>query len=283
VVALSRRAPTRAGAENFPVALRFLPRVTRQSLLAIYGFARLADDLGDEAPGDRSTLLDWLDAELDRAIGGTATDPVLVRLTPTIRDHGLTAEPFRRLIEANRRDQVTTRYERWPDLAEYCSYSADPVGRLVLDVFGVSSPERVAWSDDVCTALQLVEHLQDVGEDAGRGRCYLPIEDLERFGADPSVIHAASASTELRAVVAFECERARALLDSGLALAASLRARGEGRARVAIAGFAAGGLAAIHAIERADHDVLAHRCRTTRRRVMLEMLQLLRRAREQGS
>jgi hypothetical protein len=165
VAACSARVLAHAGSENFPVALRVLPRRSREHLLAVYGFARLVDDLGDEAPGDRSALLDWVESELDRAVGGGASDRVVARLAPTIRACSLPIEALHRLIEANRRDQVVTSYRSWDELREYCRYSADPIGRLVLAIFGVATPERMAWSDDVCTALQLVEHLQDVGED----------------------------------------------------------------------------------------------------------------------
>jgi squalene synthase HpnC len=250
----------RARAENFPVALRVLPRDRRAQLLAIYGFARLVDDTGDEATGDRLALLDELEAELDRALAGTATHPVFVPLQATIRAGSLPDEPFRRLIEANRRDQRVHRYATWDDLRDYCAYSADPVGRLVLGVFGATTPARVRWSDDVCTGLQLLEHLQDVGEDRRRGRVYLPEEDMARFGCPPAALDDPMASPGLRRVVAFECERARRLLASGTVLAHDV----SGHARLAVAGFTAGGLATLDRIARVDFDVLAHRARPTR-------------------
>src|SRR5436309_11537531 len=177
-----RRVRSRARQENFPVASRFLPRAIRADLLAIYGFARMVDDAGDEAPGDRAALLDRIESELDGAFAGTATDPVLRSLRATIRAHDLPREPFLRLIEANRRDQVVSRYQTFSDLQAYCELSANPVGHLVLLVLEASTPRRVAWSDSVCTGLQLVEHWQDVAEDARRGRVYVPQEDLRRFG-----------------------------------------------------------------------------------------------------
>ncbi len=164
----------RAAQENFPVASRALPRAVRSHLLAIYGFARVVDDTGDELAGDRMGALDALEEQLERAYRGTATDPAFVRLTPTLRELDLDDAPFRALIEANRVDQVVMHYDTWASLRGYCSLSANPVGRLVLAVFGVATPERLAWSDDVCTALQLVEHLQDVGEDYARGRALPP-------------------------------------------------------------------------------------------------------------
>ncbi len=253
-----------AQAENFPVASRLLPRRQRDHLLALYGFARLADDIGDESEGDRLAELDWLEGELARAFAGTATHPVLVRLQPTIEACHLDRQPFLDLIEANRLDQVVSSYASWPDLLGYCTLSANPVGRLVLAVFDSVTPERVSWSDDVCTGLQVVEHLQDVGEDARRGRVYLPADDRDRAGCARADLLGPVATRELRAVVAELSDRARDLLRSGSPLARSLR----GRPRWAVAGFTAGGMAALDAIAAADHDVLAHSVRPRRADVL---------------
>jgi len=251
----------RAQTENFPVALFMLSRAQRTHLMAIYGFARLADELGDSAPGDRLEQLDWLEADLDRAYAGQARHPLLQRLAPSLRELSLPRAPFAALIEANRRDQRISRYPTWRALAEYCEYSANPVGRLVLHVFGAPTPERFALSDQVCTALQLAEHCQDVAEDYAAGRVYLPAEDLARFGARESDIARASATPELRAVLRFEVDRARRLLDSGSALVRTLH----GRARLAVAGFIAGGRAALDAIERAGFDVIAAEAKPRKR------------------
>ncbi len=250
----------KAQSENFPVASRILPRDVRTNLMAIYGFARLADDIGDEAQGDRLALLDWLETELDRAAVGTATHPVFVQLSPVIRELDLSLEPFRCLIEANRVDQRVKRYRTFDDLVDYCMLSAAPVGRLVLAVFGVSTAGRVALSDKVCIGLQLVEHLQDVGEDARRGRVYLPLEDMERFGCGELELFATSSGPALRGLVAMEARRARGLLAAGAPLAASLPVR----PRAAVAGFCAGGMAALDSIGLAAHDVLQVRCRPSR-------------------
>jgi squalene synthase HpnC len=243
--------------ENFPVASRFLPREERANLMAIYGFARLTDDVGDEAAGDRLALLDELDAELVLAANGNATNPTFQRLSPVIRDLGLSLDPFRRLIEANRMDQSVTRYRTFDDLVTYCMLSAAPVGELVLAVFRLSSVERIKLSDQVCVALQLVEHLQDVAEDAGRGRVYLPLDDMQRVGCIEDDLLQTHANAATRALVALEVERARALLRAGVPLAATLPLR----PRVAVAGFAAGGVAALNSIEMANNDVLGVRCR----------------------
>jgi squalene synthase HpnC len=263
-----------AGHENFPVASRLLPRAVRTHLLAVYGFARLADDIGDEAEGDRLELLGWLDAELDRAFDGAATHPLLAALTPTIQQFDLPADPFRRLIEANRRDQVVRRYQTFDDLRAYCMLSAAPVGELVLRIFEVSSPARIALSDDVCTALQVIEHLQDVGEDAARDRIYLPRDDLRLLGCPEDDLSAPRTTAALRAVLHYEAGRARRLLGSAAPLAGQLPLQ----ARVAVSGFAAGGLAALDSIEAADFEVLGHRCRPRPVRVVGHAVSTLRAA-----
>jgi squalene synthase HpnC len=283
----------KAARENFPVAPFFLPPAMREGLMAVYGFARLVDDAGDgDLPDPRGTaallgveyvpaeagseadtafrlaLLDALDADVDaafEAVLGAAgppgrpgqpqgpRHPLIAALVPVIDRHGLTVEPFRGLIAANRMDQHVSRYETFDDLMAYCELSANPVGRLVLQLAGLATPERVRWSDAVCSALQVVEHLQDVAEDRARGRVYLPAQDMKRFGVTEADLDAAHAGTALRGLVLFESERARALLDEGAPLLTSVG----GRLRVLLTGFSAGGYAALGAIAAASYDVLA--------------------------
>jgi squalene synthase HpnC len=251
----------KAAQENFPVALWFLPAVVRRRLMAVYGFARLVDDVGDEGSGTQVVAqLDWLEADLERAASGTAVHPLIQRLTPLLADLDLPLDPFRRLIDANRRDQQVRRYQTFDQLRAYCRLSATPVGELVLRIFDVSTAERLAWSDDVCTALQLLEHLQDVGEDARRGRIYLPAEDLARFGCPEADLLADTASQALREVVAFETDRSRHLLGPAVPLVRSLPLP----ARLAVAGYAAGGLATVDAIVKADYEVLTDTRRPAR-------------------
>ncbi|HWC33055.1 MAG TPA: squalene/phytoene synthase family protein, partial [Actinomycetota bacterium] len=165
------RIDARAKGENFPVASFLAPRRARPHLRAIYGFARLVDNLGDEADGDREALLD----ELERELEGPPRSDVMRRVHATIAACGLPREPFARLIEANRIDQRKSRYETWDELRAYCAYSADPVGRLVLGVYGrADDAGLVARSDDVCTGLQLVNLVQDPPRDLALGRIYLP-------------------------------------------------------------------------------------------------------------
>jgi squalene synthase HpnC len=259
----------KAADENFPVAPFFLPRAWRTDLMAVYGFARLVDDIGDGdlAPGgadarllgvpedradDRLLMLDAFEEDLRRVFGGTPRHPLLRRLAPTVRRRALTPEPFLGLIAANRQDQLVARYETYDDLLAYCELSANPVGRLVLAVTGTSTPERIRRSDEICTALQIVEHLQDVAEDLGRDRIYLPAEDMKRFHVQESDLAAPTANASVRALIAYEAARARDLLNEGAPLVGSVH----GRLRLLLAGFVAGGRAALRAIAAADHDVL---------------------------
>ena len=261
----------RAEGENFTVASRVLPRRVRSHLLAIYGFARLVDELGDSAPGDRLAALDWLEEDLDRAFLGRAEHPLLIRLQPTLRQCALPRGPFVRLIEANRVDQRVSRYDTWEELRGYCRLSADPVGELVLGVLGLASTERIALSDSICTGLQLTEHCQDVAEDFAAGRVYLPAEDLLRFGCSTEELSLKHAGEPLRAVIAFEVARARRLLADGAPLSRQLR----GRAGLAVASCLAGGRAALDAIERAGCDVLAGPPRAAAGRRLLVLVETL--------
>jgi phytoene synthase len=242
-----------AAHENFPVALRFLGRRTRAHLLAIYGFARLVDQIGDEVEGDRRALLDAFEADLDRVFDGEPEHPLLQRLQPTVRECGMPRGPFARLIDANRRDQEVSAYATFDELVGYCDLSANPVGELVLYAFGSATPERIALSDKICTGLQLVEHWQDVAEDFHNGRIYLPAEDLARFGVQPADLGAAHAGPAVRELMAFEVARARRLIEEGAPLVGTLR----GQARVAVAGYVGGGLSNADAIVAAGYDVLA--------------------------
>ncbi|MFF5046993.1 squalene synthase HpnC [[Kitasatospora] papulosa] len=288
----------KAADENFPVAPFFLPRAWRDDLMAVYGFARLVDDIGDGdlAPGgadarhlglepgrseDRLATLDALEADLHRVFSPTGDGPrhpLMRALRPTVRRCALTPEPFLGLLEANRQDQKVRRYETYGDLLAYCELSANPVGRLVLQITGTASPERIRRSDAVCTALQIAEHLQDVAEDLGRDRIYLPAEDMARFRVGEAELAAPSAGSAVRSLVAFEAERARALLDEGVPLVGSVH----GRLKLLLAGFVGGGRAALGAISAAGFDVLPGPPKPTAPRLLREVGDVLRRAHREG-
>jgi len=230
----------RERAENFPVALRVLPRRYRRALREAYSLARRIDEAGDDPTtsiDERLARLDVLTGEVRRLHAGTPLE-----------------RPFLDLIEANRLDQTVRRYPTYTDLLGYCRLSAEPIGRIVLAVFAVDDPEAAQRSDLVCTALQILEHCQDVAEDRrDLDRIYLPIEDLVRFGVDETDLDNALTPEPLRRLLAFQVDRAALLLDEG----ASVIGRLHGWARIAVAGYVAGGRATVDAIRNAGHDVLA--------------------------
>jgi squalene synthase HpnC len=264
-----------ASGENFPVALRTLPARHRRHLFNLYCFARLTDDLGDEASDDRENqaglrlgLLDEMTADV-RSIydGGTPAAPVMQAMAETVRECKVPAKPLLDLIQANRQDQMVTRYRTYAELAEYCELSANPVGQIVLYIFGAATPERIALSDRICTALQLAEHWQDVAEDLGNGRIYLPGEDMERYGVAEADLAQPTAGPAVRRLMAFETARAQALLDAGAPLVGTLH----GAARFAVAGYVAGGRAALAAIRKQRHDVLSGTPRPRKPRLAAEL------------
>jgi squalene synthase HpnC len=272
-----------ASGENFPVALRVLPREHRRHLTALYCFARLTDDLGDEAREQgadvahlRLQLLNELAADVDRIYtGGTPESPVMRAMAETVAQRKIPAQPLLDLIQANRLDQQVTRYQTFAELARYCELSANPVGQIVLYIFGAATPERIKLSDNICTALQLAEHWQDVAEDLGNGRIYLPAEDLDRYGCTEADLAEPSAGPAVRQLMRFETDRAVHLLDQGAPLVGTLR----GAARLAVAGYLAGGRAALAAIRARRYDVLSGTPRPRKPRLAAELVKAYARGR----
>ena len=264
-----------ASGENFPVALRVLPQRYRRHLTNLYFFARLTDDLGDEARTStddvttlRLALLDELAADVTRIYQGlTPGSPVMQAMAETVRDCQVPEQPLLDLIQANRQDQRVTRYRTFADLAGYCELSANPVGRVVLYIFGAATPERLALSDQICTALQLAEHWQDVAEDLAHGRIYLPAEDLERHAVTEADLAEPSANPSVKQLMRFEVDRAAGLLDQGAPLVGTLR----GAARLAVAGYLAGGRAALAAIRKQRYDVLSTQSKPAKPRMAAEL------------
>jgi squalene synthase HpnC len=271
--AFATRAAGQMSGENFPVALRALPRAVRADLAAAYVFARFVDDLGDEAPGGpdaRLSLLDAVAADVRSLPDGAGLAPVS-GLATLVAGYGTPLDTFLDLVEANRADQRHDGCETFDDLLGYCRLSAAPVGRIVLHRARAADPERVRRSDAVCAALQVLEHCQDVAEDAAVGRVYLPAVELRAAGIDASDLRTGSTPPAVRAVVARQVVRSRALLAEGPALVSSLR----GWARVAVAGYVAGGLATADALDAADHDVLGRDVRPGKARTAWHALVLL--------
>jgi squalene synthase HpnC len=265
---VSLAVAAKASAENFPVALRVLPKRYRAHLTALYGFARLTDDIGDEPlPGmppdateetitaTRLKLLDELQRDVARIYDDGAPEPDLeaIRaLKRTVEDCGIPAQPFYDIIQANRQDQLVSRYDTYADLVDYCKLSANPVGVVVLYIVGAATPERIKASDSICTALQIVEHIQDVAEDLGNDRIYLPRQDMDAYQVTEADLAEKTASKRVKDLVKFETDRTRKLLDEGSPLVGTLR----GAARLAIAGYVGGGRATLKSIEAGGFDVL---------------------------
>lgn len=250
--------------ENFPVASFLLPPQLREPVAAIYWFARNADDFADEgerSPQERRALLAGYQAELDAIENDRpSADPVFSRLRPVIADHGLPLQLFRDLLDAFIQDIDKERYADFAELMDYCRRSADPVGRLLLHLFGHATADNLRRSDAICSALQLINHWQDVGIDAGKnanGRIYLPQDEMARFGVRDGDVLRRIADTDFRDLLRFQVERARALMLSGASLGWDL----PGRIGIEIRAIVAGGLRILKKIEAVDYDVFTSRPR----------------------
>ncbi len=241
--------------ENFTVASWLLPKEKRRHVYAVYAFCRYVDDLGDRYEGDRLAALDDLERGVRLCYGGAPVHPYLVALQQTIREHDIPIEPFLKLVEANRIDQRTKRYPDYEALEYYCQHSANPVGRIVLHLFGYRDAHRQMLSDYTCTALQLTNFWQDVRRDYEMGRIYIPLEDMERFGYSEAMLAGRKFTPAFRDMMAFEVGRARVLFHRGLELVSTL----DGRIRLDAALFSLGGMRVLDAIERQRFDVLSKR------------------------
>lgn len=243
--------------ENFHVASWFLPKRLRPHFHAIYAYCRVSDDLGDETrSADQGlALLDLWGRELDACYRGETRHPVFVALAETIRECEIPKQPFADLLVAFRRDQSVVRMETMHDVLDYCRYSANPVGHLVLYVCGYRDAERFRLSDYTCTALQLANFWQDVREDYARNRIYFPQEDMRRFGVDEATIAAGRFTPEFGELMRHEVEYARNTMHEGLPLIGMV----ERDLAVDLDLFSRGGLEILRAIEEQGYDVLRAR------------------------
>jgi squalene synthase HpnC len=243
--------------ENFSVASWFLPERLRQHFFNVYAYCRISDDLGDEV-GDTAAslqLLDQWETELNACYEGHPRHPVFVALAETVRKFEIPKHEFADLLTAFRQDQGVSRYETFNDLLGYCRYSANPVGHLVLYLCGYRDSDRQQLSDYTCTALQLANFWQDVSADFAKGRIYLPLEDLRRFGVSEEVIRDGENTAAFRAMTRFEVERAREWFAQGMPLIAKV----ERALATDIELFSRGGQEILRAIERQDYAVLGRR------------------------
>ena len=251
------RRLARSHYENFSVATWFLPRSLRQHFFNIYAYCRISDDLGDEVGDPKASLrlLDQWEAELNACYSGQPRHPVFVALAETVRTFDIPRQPFADLLKAFRQDQTVTRYPRFEDLLGYCRYSANPVGHLVLYVCGYRDAERQALSDFTCTALQLANFWQDVSLDYSKGRIYLPLEDLNRFGVAQADIASAQNTPTFCEMMRFEVNRTRGWFQQGLPLIAEVSRD----LAIDIELFSRGGQEILKAIERQNYKVLGRR------------------------
>jgi len=245
--------------ENFPVASVLLPRRLVPAVEAIYAFARSADDLADEGdalPAQRLAALAAYAAALESIARGQAqSDPMFDRLARTIAQYSLPLQPFYDLLSAFKQDVGTKSYANFPLLRDYCRRSANPVGLLMLSLYGAADARNVTDSDAICSALQLINFLQDVAIDREKDRVYLPLDDLARWGVTPAQLDRAEADANFKALMQFQLDRARALMLGGAPLAKRLPGRIGWELRLVVQG----GLRILEAIETVEFDVFRRR------------------------
>jgi len=256
--------------ENFSVATRFLPKRLRQHFYNVYAYCRISDDLGDEVgdPQQSLELLEQWETELNACYAGSPKHPVFVALAETVKQCSIPKHEFSDLLIAFRQDQTVTRFDTFNDVLAYCRYSANPVGHLVLYLCGYRDVERQRLSDYTCTALQLANFWQDVSVDYGKGRIYLPLEDLRRFGVTGDEIAGRRATPQFVAMMKFEVERARDWFARGLPLVKMVNRE----LAVDLELFSRGGQEILNAIERQGYDVLRARPEISKPRKLMLVL-----------
>jgi phytoene synthase len=249
---------TRSHYENFPVASLAVPKKQRLPLAAIYAFSRTADDFADEgsfSPEERLRRLDEWERNLDSALNGKPTNEVFLALADTAERFSIPPRLFRDLLSAFRQDVTTTSYRSFNDLLAYCRCSANPVGRIVLCLFGPHPEQHTIWSDEICTGLQLANFWQDVEIDLKKGRFYLPLEDLDRFGYTQVDLFNRIEDRRFRDLIAFQVDRTASYFERGR----PLLSRAPKGFRLQLSLTCAGGARILDKIRRAEYGVLTRR------------------------
>lgn len=245
--------------ENFPVASVLMPKRLRKPVAAIYHFARAADDIADEGDLPNAERLRQLDEFRDElahiANDETPLTPLFRNLAAEVRQHGLPMQPLHDLLDAFSQDVVKKRYENFDELLDYCRRSANPVGNLLLHLYGEATPVNIAYSDAICTSLQLINFWQDVAKDWDIGRIYLPLDELAQFGVTEQQIAQGTADDAWRRLMKFQVDRARAMMVSGKPLGTILT----GRIGLEMRMIIAGGLRILDKLENAQYDMFRHR------------------------
>jgi squalene synthase HpnC len=257
--------------ENFNVGSFFIKRQLRPHFYSVYAFCRLVDDLGDEADGDRLALLDRWEDELMLCYNGEPNLVWFQALQHTVREFNIPPDPFQRLIEANRRDQRDSEYEDFESLKEYCTYSATPVGKLVLYLYGSFSEPMSQLSDFTCTALQLANFWQDVARDFDKGRVYIPKSDMSDFGVGVSMIRDRQSTEAFRKLMKFQVGRTREMFRAGYELHDHLQRD----FKLEFSAITAGGLSILQAIEDLNYDTLTVRPTVSRAKKLRIMAGIL--------
>ncbi len=227
--------------ENFPVASILVPKALRKPISAVYAFARTADDIADEGDAtnqERIAKLDEFQQNLNKSANDEPVDhPIFIALADVIKQHPSSITPLGDLLKAFRSDVTTNRYQTDEQLLDYCRYSANPVGKLVLILSNNATPENIAYSDNICSALQLINFLQDIDIDyQDKQRIYIPLDDMQRFNVSETVLANKQNSNDLYSLVNHQIDRAESLLNRGLPLPKYLPGRLGWEIKLTIAG-----------------------------------------------
>jgi squalene synthase HpnC len=262
--------------ENFPVGSLLLPKKQRAWIHAVYAFARTADDFADENIGqlsvdDRLELLDRWGQDLDQATRGKPQGDIFIALRRAIREARLDVQLLHDLLSAFRQDVVKNRYANFQEVLDYCRRSANPVGRLVLQIFDYRDEERARLSDHICTALQLANFWQDISVDIRKDRIYLPIEEMQTYGVTVDSLKNFQVTTGLRELVKFQCARTREIFEKGKPLIPML----DKALKLEIKLTWLGGVEILKLIEKQNFDTLSRRPHITKMRAVLLLMKAL--------